>query len=97
MAGDTIYCQSVVTAVEKFKPGIIAVNAAGAQYPLGHLIIMNQYDVRALMHRFPTLKVIATHVEGVSHATVDRPTSAFAKVNHLDLLSVPNDGEVLEF
>lgn len=63
LAGDTIYCQSVVTAVEKFKPGIIAVNAAGAQYPLGHLIIMNQYDVRALMHRFPTLKVIATHVD----------------------------------
>lgn len=98
LAGDTIYCQSVVTAVEKFKPGIIAVNAAGAQYPLGHLIIMNQYDVRALIHRFPTLKVIATHVEGVSHATVDRPMlRAFAKVNHLDLLSVPNDGEVLEF
>lgn len=49
LAGDTIYCQSVVT-------------------------------------------------EGVSHATVDRPMlRAFAKVNHLDLLSVPNDGEVLEF
>lgn len=98
LAGDTIYCQLVVDAVEKFKPGIIAVNAAGAQYPLGHLIIMNQYDVRSLMRRFPTLKVIATHVEGVSHATVNRPMlREFAKANQLDQLFVPNDGEVLEF
>ena len=98
LAGDTIYCQLVVDAVEKFKPGIVAVNAAGAQYPLGHLIIMNQYDVRSLMRRFPTLKVIATHVEGVSHATVNRPMlREFAKANQLDLLFVPNDGEVLEF
>lgn len=98
LAGDTIYCQLVVDAVEKFKPGIVAVNAAGAQYPLGHLIIMNQYDVRSLMRRFPTLKVIATHVEGVSHATVNRPMlREFAKANQLDQLFVPNNGEVLEF
>ena len=88
----------MVDAVEKFKPGIVAVNAAGAQYPLGHLIIMNQYDVRSLMRRFPTLKVIATHVEGVSHATVNRPMMReFAKANQLDQLFVPNNGEVLEF
>ncbi len=98
LAGDTIYCQLVVDTVVKFKPDIIAVNAAGAQYPLGHLIIMNQYDVRSLMRRFPTLKVIATHVEGVSHATVNRPMlREFAKTNLLNLLFVPNDGEVLEF
>lgn len=50
------------------------------------------------MRRFPTLKVIATHVEGVSHATVNRPMlREFAKANQLDQLFVPNDGEVLEF
>lgn len=98
LAGDTIYCQYVVDAVEKFTPGIIAVNAAGAQFPLGHLLIMNQYDVRSLMRRFPELDVIATHVEGVSHATVTRPLlRKFAADNRLSRLFIPNDGETLEF
>ena len=98
LAGDTIYCQHVVDAVEKFKPGIVAVNAAGAQFPLGHLLIVNQYDVRSLMHRFPELDVIATHVEGVSHATVNRPMlREFAAANHLDRLWIPNDAEEICF
>lgn len=98
LAGDTIYCQHVVDAVEKFKPGIVAVNAAGAQFPLGHLLIMNQYDVRSLMHRFPELDLIATHVEGVSHATVNRPMlREFAAANHLDRLWIPNDAEEICF
>lgn len=98
LAGDTIYCRYVVDAVEKFAPGVVAVNAAGAQFPLGHLLIMNQYDVQSLMQRFPELDVIATHVEGVSHATVTRPLlKQFAADNRLKRLHIPNDGETLEF
>lgn len=98
LAGDTVYSPEVKAALEHFKPSIIAVNAGGAQFPLGHLIIMNQYDVLALMQDYPQLKVIATHVEGVSHATVTRPLlRAFAKEHELTQLYVPNDGEELSF
>lgn len=98
LAGDTIYCPFVAEAIKHFNPDIVAVNAAGAQFPLGHLLIMNQYDVRALMHDFPEVDVIATHVEGVSHATVNRPMlRTFAKENGLNRLYVPEDGEVLTF
>ena len=97
LAGDTIYCQYVIDAVEKFHPGIIAVNAAGAQFPLGHLLIMNQYDIRSLIQRFPELVVIATHVEGVSHATVTRKKLRdFAIANNLEKLLIPNDGETIK-
>lgn len=97
LAGDTIYCQYVIDAVEKFHPGIIAVNAAGAQFPLGHLLIMNQYDIRSLIQRFPKLVVIATHVEGVSHATVTRKKLRdFAIANNLEKLLIPNDGETIK-
>lgn len=98
LAGDTIYCSLVVDAIGKYKPGIIAVNAAGAQAPLGHPIIMNQYDVLTLMNDFPQLTVIATHVEGVSHATVTRALlREFATAHGLSKLLIPGDGEVLEF
>ena len=98
LAGDTIYCQYVGDAIEKYTPGVVAVNAAGAQFPLGHLLIMNQYDVRSLMRRFPKIDVIATHVEGVSHATVTRPVlRKFARENNLNRLFIPNDGQTIEF
>ena len=98
LAGDTIFCGLVVEAIERFHPSIVAVNAGGAQFPLGHLLIMNQYDVRSLMRRFPDLDVIATHVEGVSHATVNRSMLRdFAATNKLDRLWVPDDGQELSF
>ena len=98
LAGDTIFCQHVIDAVEKYRPGIVAVNAAGAQFPLGHLLIMNQYDVLAMMRRFPQVEVIATHVEGVSHATVTRGMlREFAAQKELDRLWIPDDGQTLVF
>lgn len=98
LAGDTIFCQKVIDTIKKFQPEVVAVNAAGVQFPLGHLLIMNQYDVRALMRQFPELDVIATHVEGVSHATVTRAIlKEFAEKNNLKRLHIPKDGELLEF
>lgn len=98
LVGDSIYSQEVVDAMLKFKPDVVAVNAAGAQYPLAHLLIMNQYDVQAFMRHFPMVEVIATHVEGVSHASVTRPMlREFAQQYHLTRLHIPNDGETLCF
>lgn len=98
LAGDTIYYQGVVNTINRFNPNVIAVNAAGAQAPKGHALIMNEYDVWALMSDFPELEVIATHVEGVSHATVNRKMLAdFAKNKGLSKLFIPQDLETLEF
>lgn len=98
LAGDTIYYSGVVSTIKKYRPNIIAVNAAGAQAPKGHALIMNEYDIWALKRDFPELKVIATHVEGVSHATVKRQSlKEFAKEKHLEDLYVPDDGTTLTF
>lgn len=98
LVGDSVYSQEVVDAMTKFEPDIVAVNAAGAQYPLAHLLIMNQYDVQSLMRHFPKVEVVATHVEGVSHASVTRPMlREFAQQHNLTRLHVPNDGEILRF
>ena len=98
LAGDTIYYPGVKETIEKYKPQVIAVNAAGAQAPTGHALIMNQYDVWALMNDFPSLSVIATHVDGVSHATVNREMlRAFAKEKGLTALAIPDDLETITY
>ena len=98
LAGDTVYCPFVDEAIARYMPQVIAVNAAGAQFPLGHALIMNQYDVQCLMQNHPNLDVIATHVEGVSHATVNRPLlRQFAEVKKLHRLYIPDDLETLSF
>ena len=98
LAGDTVYYSGVVDTIKKYAPDIIAVNAAGAQAPKGHALIMNEYDIWALMQDFPQIQVIATHVEGVSHATVTRQSlREFAEAKGLQKLFIPADGEVLSF
>ena len=98
LAGDTVYYEGVIDSIKHFKPNVVAVNAAGAQAPKGHALIMNEYDVWALMTDFPDIEVIATHVEGVSHATVTRKSLAmFAENKNLKRLSIPADLEVLSF
>lgn len=98
LVGDSIYYAGVVDSIKKHSPTVIAVNAAGAQAPRGHALIMNEYDIWALMNDFPHLKVIATHVEGVSHATVTRHSlREFAKDKKLNQLYIPDDGVTLTF
>ena len=98
LAGDTIYYRGVSETISKYTPEIVAVNAAGAQCPLGHALIMNQYDVLVLMRSFPEIELIATHVEGVSHATVSRSLLRdFARENKLTKLYIPDDGQTISF
>ena len=84
-------------ALAKFEPAVNAVNAAGAQFPKGHLLIMNEYDVLTLMRRHPDVTVIATHLDGVSHATVSSDSlRTFARENGLEKLRIPAQGETIK-
>lgn len=98
LAGDSVYCPEVAGSIRRFAPGVIAVNCAGAQAPLGHLIIMNQYDTAALMHDFPDADVIATHLDGVSHATVSSELlRRFKEEKGLEKLWIPAPLQTLHF
>ncbi len=98
LAGDTVYFPGVVETIQRFTPGVIAVNCAGAQAPLGHLIIMNHYDVAALMHDFPDADIIATHLDGVSHATVSSDLlRGFKAAKGLERLWIPAPLQTLHF
>ena len=66
------------------------VNAGGAEFAEGGLIIMGIEDVREVVARVPT--VVAVHLEALNHCYLTRAALRAALPDVL----VPADGETLE-
>ena len=94
VAGDTIWCEEVVEAIDKFAPDVIVVNACGATLLNGERIIMNDEDVKTLTEYAPRAVIIASHMDTVSHLTVTRNDIRKMKLNNV---LVPEDNEIMEF
>lgn len=94
LAGDTIWCVEVMSAIDTYNPDVIIVNACAATLLNGEKIIMDAADVQALALYAPKAKVIASHMDTVSHLSVTRND-----IRHLNLgnVLVPEDNEVLAF
>ena len=98
IAGDTIWCDEVDTALKRYSPNVIIVNACAATLLNGGCIIMNIEDVKNVLNAAPDAKVIASHLDTVSHLSVTRKDlKEFKTKNHIDNLLIPNDGETLDF
>lgn len=98
IAGDTIWCQEVKDALEKYKPEIVVVNACAATVINGERLIMNIDDINAVINTSPDAKVIASHMDTVSHLTITRKDLKEALANHkIKHLLIPDDGETLLF
>ena len=79
----------------KFSPDAVIVNAADAQLETSGSIIMGIKDIQALHNYAPSLKIIASHMDTVGHATLDRVgLRKYLKEHNLeDTVLVPEDGE----
>lgn len=97
VAGDTLWYDSVRQAIEKYKPQVIALNAANAQMYDGTPILMGVDGVKEVAQAAPEAILIATHMDAVNHARVTREDlRKFAKGTELEQrLYIPNDGEIL--
>lgn len=67
IAGDTIWCEEVKAALEKYSPDVIVVNACAATVLNGERLIMNIDDVKEVLQHAPNSTVIASHMDTVSH------------------------------
>ena len=98
VAGDTIWCQEVKAALDKYSPEIIIVNACGATVLNGERIIMTEEDIKEVIKNAPHSTVIASHMDTVSHLTVTRADlKNFIQENNIKNLLIPEDGEALSF
>jgi L-ascorbate metabolism protein UlaG (beta-lactamase superfamily) len=90
LAGDTVWYEGVGETIERHRPRVAVVNAGGAEFTEGGLIIMGIGDVREVAVRVPT--VVAVHMEALNHCHLTR---AVLRAALPDVL-VPDDGEKLE-
>lgn len=99
IAGDTLWCEDVRRAIETYRPGVIALNAANAQLFDGTPILMGVDGVREVAQAAPGAALIATHMDAVNHARVSRADlRAFAEAEGLSArLFIPLDGEEIAF
>ncbi len=96
-AGDTLWYDGVRRAMEKYKPEVIALNAANAQMYDGTPILMGVDGVKEVALAAPDAILIATHMDAVNHARVSRTDlRKFAEANGLaQRLYLPDDGQVV--
>ena len=90
LAGDTVWYEAVAETIERHRPRIAVVNAGGAEFTEGGLIVMGVEDVREVAARVPT--VVAVHLEALNHCFLSRAELRAAVPGVL----VPDDGETLE-
>jgi L-ascorbate metabolism protein UlaG (beta-lactamase superfamily) len=90
LAGDTVWYEAVEETIERFRPRVAIVNAGGACFLEGGLIVMGADDVREVASRVPV--VVAVHMEAVNHCHLSRAELAAAVPGVL----VPRDGETVE-
>ena len=89
IAGDTVWYDGVRETIERFEPRIAVVNAGGASFLEGSLIVMGIDDVREVAARVPT--VVCVHLEALNHCFLTRAELAAAVPGAV----IPRDGETL--
>jgi len=90
LAADTVWYEAVEEIIARHGPRVAVVNAGGAEFVEGGLIVMGVDDVREVVARVPL--VVAVHMEALNHCFLKRETLRAAVLGVL----VPEDGETLE-
>ena len=98
VAGDTIWCSEVKSALIQFKPDVVVVNAGAAQFLQGGPITMTAEDVIRVVDHAPQARVMAVHMDTVNHCLLKRTdlAAALEKVNRQKAVFIPGDGEEID-
>ena len=99
IAGDTIWCPEVQSALEIFQPQIIICFAGAARFSSGDSITMDTEDIYKVCKQVPTAQVIIAHLEAWNHCSLSRQDlKNFIQVESLaEQVLIPDDGEWMDF
>jgi L-ascorbate metabolism protein UlaG (beta-lactamase superfamily) len=97
IAGDTVWCPEVESALSAHKPDIVILNAGAAQFLEGGPITMDAADVLQVRQAAPKARVIAVHMEAINHCVLTRAAlrAEVGSSPQAPTVSIPADGEVL--
>src|SRR4051794_40909954 len=91
LAGDTIWCEEVASALAQHQPHTVVVNGGGARFLTGDPIVMDTRDV-ARVREATTARVAVVHLEAINHCIERR--EAYRAIPGVQ---VPEDGETLQY
>jgi L-ascorbate metabolism protein UlaG (beta-lactamase superfamily) len=94
VAGDTIWCDEVRSALDEHRPAVVVVNAGDARFVGGDPIVMTADDVVAVARHAPYARVVAVHLEAVNHCLLTRADlhQRLHEEELTDQVTVPEDG-----
>lgn len=90
LVSDSVWCEEVATALERWQPRLAVVNAGAARFRGSGPISMTAADVAEVVARVPV--TVAVHLEAMNHCPMTRAELRAAVPGAL----VPEDGETLE-
>jgi len=90
VAGDTIWCDEVASALAEHDPRTVVVNAGGPRFLVGGPILMDAADVRRVREATDA-RVVVVHLEAINHCLELRSI-----YRRLDRVVVPDDGEAID-
>ncbi len=96
-AGDTILYEDVRETLKRYEPAVIVTHSCAAKWD-GTLIVMDALQTLEVCRLAPNSKVVATHMEALDHATLNRAALRdYAQVAGVTNLLIPSDGETCSF
>lgn len=98
VAGDTVWCPEVESALAEHSPDVVVVNAGGARFLDGGTITMEADDVVAVCTAAPAARVVAVHMEAINHCLESRAdlAAALRAAGVGDRVHIPADGESID-
>lgn len=99
IAGDTIWCPEVQSALEKYQPQIVICFAGAARFSSGDPITMDTEDIYNVCKQVPTARVIIAHLEAWNHCSLSRHElkTFLQKESLMEQVLIPDDGEWMSF
>ena len=99
IVGDCIFTDQLEKAFKQYQPKICIVNAPRAQLLLGSIITMTPRDINKILKVTPDSKIVAVHMDAISHCTLSRKDLSLylEKHNLLNSVLIPQDGEIINF
>lgn len=99
IVGDCIYTDQIQQVIRQVQPRVCIVNAPRAQLLLGSIITMTPQDIVKILTISPASKIVAVHMDAISHCTLRREDLSHYLEQHnvLDSVVIPQDGEFITF
>jgi L-ascorbate metabolism protein UlaG (beta-lactamase superfamily) len=97
IAGDTIWCEEVESALTTFNPLTTILNAGGARFVTGGPITMIPQDIIKVNTELPKTKIIAVHMDVVNHCLVTRTDllKVLTDYNLQSTILIPKDNQII--